>query len=476
MSGSGPLWQLSGCEQARLISSGEMTSGEVLEDTLARVAQKNPNLNAIVEDLSDEARADARRLDRVFTESGPVGPLHGVPVTIKVNVDQKGWANTNGVAALKDNIAPGDAPVVRLLKQAGAVVIGRTNTPEFSFRGSTDNELYGRTFNPWNDWASAGGSSGGAGSAVMAGMGAMGHGNDIAGSVRYPSTANGATSVKPGLGRVPAWNPSQKAERGLVAQMMSVQSVICREVRDVRLGLETLVGHDAHDPWQVPLPLIYPFREGAADQLPKVAFTKETFEFDLDPAVEKALDNARDALIDAGYEVVETEIPDIREIAREALRTLFGEVKALMDADIRKYGTKKFNALFDDYYELFEPYEGTELLGAMAQRSYYVRQWQLFMQDYPLILTPFMPFQTWEWDRDWQGMNGARDILEGGIYSASMNYLGIPAGNVPANYNDGLPVGVQIVGRRFREDMVLDACEAIEQRIGVMAHKLFERG
>ena len=471
-----PLWQLSGCEQAQLLSSRDVTASKLLEATMARVDGKNPSLNAIVEDLSDEARADAERLDKAFAKSGPVGPLHGVPITIKVNVDQKGRANTNGVTAFKDNIAPGDAPLVRLFKKAGAVVIGRTNTPEFSFRGSTDNELYGRTFNPWNDWASAGGSSGGAGSAVMAGMGAMGHGNDIAGSVRYPSTTNGATSVKPGFARVPAWNPSQKAERGLVAQLMSVQSVLCREVRDVRLGLETLVGHDAHDPWQVPLPLIDPFREGIQHTLPKVAFTKETFEFDLDPAVEKALDNACDALMDAGYEVVEIEIPEIRETAREALRTLFGEVKALMDADVRKYGSATINKVFDDYYELFPPYEGTELLAAMAQRSHYVRQWQLFMQDYPLVLTPFMPMQTWEWDRDLQGIEGARDVLEGGVYSVSINFLGLPAGNVPANYNDGLPVGIQIIGRRFREDMVLDACEAVEHRIGVMAHKLFERG
>ena len=253
-----PLWQLSACELSEKTSSGEVSATDATESVLARVAEKNPHLNAIVMDLSDEARADAKRLDETLAKSGPVGPLHGVPVTIKVNIDQKDYATTNGVTAFKDMIAPDNSPVVNNLKKAGAVVIGRTNTPEFSFRGSTDNELHGRTYNPWNDWASAGGSSGGAGSAVMAGMGAMGHGNDIAGSVRYPSTTNGATSVKPGFGRVPAWNPSQKAERGLMAQLMSVQSVICREVRDVRLGLDTLVGHDAHDPWQVPLPLIDP--------------------------------------------------------------------------------------------------------------------------------------------------------------------------------------------------------------------------
>ena len=470
------LWKLSACDLAALIAKGEVSAGDALESTLSRVDAKNPQLNAIVADLSDEARADADRLDKSFRSSGPVGPLHGVPVTIKINIDQEGHANTNGVTAFKDMIASANSPVVNNLKKAGAVVIGRTNTPEFSFRGSTDNALHGRTFNPWNDWASAGGSSGGAGSAVMAGMGAMAHGNDIAGSVRYPSTCNGATSVKPGLGRVPSWNPSQPAERGLVAQLMSVQSVICREVRDVRLGLETLVGHDPHDPWQVPLPLANPFGDGPSKSRPKVAFTKNTFEFDLDPAVEKALNAAREALVDAGYDVTEVEPPLVKECAVLAARTLFGEVKLMFDADVRKYGSEDINKVFDAYYELMPPLEGAELIKGMAQRSHYIRQWNLFLQDYPLVLTPFMPGPTWSWDRDLQGIEGAREVLQAGYYSISMNFLGLPAGNVSANYNDGLPVGIQIVGQRFREDQVLDACEAIEQRVGIMAEKLLARG
>ncbi len=471
-----PLWQLSACDLRDKIVRRDVTAQEVTQSALARVDEKNPSLNAIVQDLRDEAMADAERLDKAMKTSGPVGPLHGVPVTIKVNVDQTGHATTNGVVAFKDMIAPDDAPVVRNLKNAGAVVIGRTNTPEFSFRGSTDNELHGRTLNPWNDWASAGGSSGGAGSAVMAGMGTMGHGNDIAGSVRYPSTTNGATSVKPGLGRVPAWNPSQKAERGLVAQLMSVQSVLCREVRDVRLGLESLVKYDAHDPWMVPLPIENPFGVEGSKTSNKVAFTKNVFEFELHPAVRKALDTARDALIDAGYDVVEVEPPLVRETAEAAARTLFGEVKVMMDADVRKYGSSDIQGVFDAYYELMPPYEGDELIFAMAKRSHYVRQWNLFLEGYPLVLTPFMPNETWSWNRDLEGVEGARDVLLAGIYSISMNLLGLPAGNVPANYNDGLPVGVQIVGKRFREDMVLNACEAIEQRVGIMAHKLFEQG
>lgn len=471
-----PYWQWSACDLAAAIAKGDVSATEALESTLSRVEAKNPGLNAIVDDLSQEARADAKKLDEVFKTSGPIGPMHGVPVTIKENIDQKGHATPNGVEAFKDIIAPDDSPVVRNLKNAGAVVIGRTNTPEFSFRGSTDNVLHGRTYNPWNDWASAGGSSGGAGSSVMAGMGGLGHGNDIAGSLRYPSYTNGATSVKPSFGRVPAWNPSQKAERGLVAQLMSVQGVIGREIRDVRLGMESLVAYDPHDPWMVPLPINNPFGDNVAREKPKVAFTKNTFEFTLDKAVEKGLDTARETLVDAGYEVVEIEPPLIREITDVSLRCLFGEVKVMMDADVRKYGSATINKVFDHYYELFEPYEGEDLLRAMAKRSYYVRQWNLFLQDYPLVLCPFMPMATWKWDHDLQGLEGARDLLGAGVYSVSLNFLGLPAGVVSGNYNDGLPTGVQVIGRRYREDMVLDACEEIEQRVGIMAHKLFERG
>ncbi|MCB1511086.1 MAG: amidase, partial [Hyphomicrobiaceae bacterium] len=174
-----PIWQMSAVDLAAAISSRKLTSTEVVTAALEQISAKNPSINAIVDDLADEALADAHELDRVLRDSGPVGPLHGVPVTIKENVDQTGRATPNGVVGYKDIVAPGDAPVVRNLKRAGSIVVGRTNTPEFSFRATTDNVLHGRTFNPWNDWASAGGSSGGASAAVMSGMCAIGHGNDI---------------------------------------------------------------------------------------------------------------------------------------------------------------------------------------------------------------------------------------------------------------------------------------------------------
>ncbi len=465
-----PIWQLSATDLAARIAAGDLSACDATEAALARMAKANPDLNAVVMDLSEEARRDAEALDKA---DGPRGPLHGVPVTIKINVDQTGWPTTNGVPALKDLIAPGDAPVVANLKRAGAVIIGRTNTPEFSFRADTDNPLHGRTHNPWGAHISPGGSSGGAGAAVMAGIGALAHGNDIGGSLRFPAAANGAVTVKPGLGRVPAFNPSQSAERGMLAQAMSVQGLIAREARDLRLGMGAICAADPRDPWHVPLP----FQGQPMGHPIRVAFTKETFGFDLHPEVEAALDAARDALADAGYQVEEVEPPLVQEIGLAGYRALMGEVSALMGPDIRAAGSPTINAIFDEYYQQFPPFEGSELLQMMAKRSHYARLWSLFLEQYPLVLTPFLPQPFFAPGRDTEGAEGVRDVLGAALYSYAMNYLGLPAGCVPARLAQlaarPQPISVQIVGRRWREDLVVDACEAVEARVGLMAHHLW---
>lgn len=466
-----PLWQWSACEIGDAVAAKQVACVDVVQAAIERMHETNDAINAVVDDLSDQAIAHAKARDAEISNGDAPGGLAGVPVTIKENVDQEGRATPNGVTAFKDVIAPDDAPVVRNFLKAGAIVIGRTNTPEFSFRATTVNELHGRTYNPWNDWASAGGSSGGAAAGVMMGYGALGHGNDIGGSLRFPATACGACTVKPGLGRVPAYNPSASVERGMLAQIMSVQGVIGREIRDVRRAMRDLVTYDAHDPWQVPIPFDGP----PVDAPIKVAVTKNAFDFTLHPAVSDALDTARDALADAGYDVADVEPPLTDEAAEAGVRCLFGEARVLLDADIRKYGSPGFQKIFDDYYEQFEPYEDGDLIRSMAERARFVRAWSLFLEEYPLVLTPFMFTPTFGWDRDSEGHEGVREVLGSALYSYAMNFMGLPAANVPASYNDGLPIGVQIVGRRFREDLILDAAEAVESKVGIMAHRLWER-
>jgi amidase len=261
-------------------------------------------------------------------------------------------------------------------------------------------------------------------------------------------------------------------ERGPLAQIMSVQGLICREVSDVRLGMEIASLYDPADPWQVPAAFYGPAHDGPV----KVAFTKEMYEFDLHPSVSQALDNAADALSDAGYEVVEQEAPLLRECAQEANACLFGETIELMGDLIDQHGSDAIKSIFKNYAETFQPYFGKDRILAMARRSKYVRAWTQFMADYPLVLTPFLPNPPFKWNRDEEGMEGVREVLGSAIWSYSMNFMGLPAGNVPAHFADGLPIGVQIVGRRFREDMILDACEAVERKAGVMAERLFSRG
>lgn len=466
------LWKLTASELAERIRSGEVSAVDAATANIERMHAVNPALNAIVTDLSESALRTARQLDEAFARSGPVGPLHGLPVTIKINSDQAGQATSNGVVAYADVIAPEDAPPARLMADAGAVIIGRSNAPEYSFRADTVNPLFGRTNNPWDAGISPGGSSGGAASAVMAGIGHLAHGNDILGSLRYPAAACGAATVKPSAHRVPAWNSSASAERGILAMAMAVQGIIARTVADVRLGTQTLIARDPRDPWHVPLPFDGP----ALGELPRVALATDGFGAGLHPDVAAALQTAREALQDAGYIVEQAEIPLARECGEDAFRTLMGEVFVLQMDDIRRNGSAQVNAVFDDYFKMFPPFKGDDLIRAMARRTRYAREMSLFMERYPLVLSPFMLEPTFRADRDIEGIDGVREVLGTGFYSFLANFTGLPAGNVPARLADGLPIGVQVLGRRFREDLVLDACAAIEARVGVMADQLFARG
>ncbi len=466
---SGPIWQWSACDLSEAIANKTVSCEEATTSAVDRMRDTNGKLNAVVEDLGDKAIEIARQQDQSGRGRGQ--PLYGVPVTIKENIDQKGHATPNGVSAFAEVMAPEDSPVARNFRKAGAIPIGRTNTPEFSFRATTVNELHGRTYSPWNDTASAGGSSGGAAAGVMMGYGPLAHGNDIGGSLRFPAYCCGAATVKPGLGRVPAYNPSAPAERGPLAQIMSVQGIIAREVKDVRLGMKSLISYDPHDPWMVPAPF-----DGPKIEKPiKLGYTRETYGCELHPAVAEALVTAREALRMVGYDVQEVEIPNVRECGEIGFRALMGEVKCFFEADIRKHGSADINRIFDDYFDMFPPLVGDDLLKAMAERARFVRKWTVLLNEFPLVLTPFLMEPCFSWNRDAEGPEGVREVLGNSFYSFAFNFMGLPAGNVPANYNDGQPVGVQIVGQRFREDLILDACEVIENSVGIMAKRLWER-
>jgi amidase len=177
-----------------------------------------------------------------------------VPITTKINVDQAGFATTNGIHAQQDLVAKADNPVVASLRQAGAVLLGRTNAPAFSYRWFTSNLLHGATRNPRDPALTPGGSSGGAAAAVAAGIGAIAHGTDIAGSVRFPAFACGVHGLRPSFGRIAAYNASSP-ERTIGAQLMAVSGPIARTIADLRLALSTMAAPSLLDPWWVPAPL-----------------------------------------------------------------------------------------------------------------------------------------------------------------------------------------------------------------------------
>ncbi|MCG8412686.1 MAG: amidase [Pseudomonadales bacterium] len=463
------LWQLSAVEQATGIREGTISATVLVESTLERIAQKNPELNAIVDPMGGEAVEAAQKADEAVANGDTLGPLHGVPVTVKVNVDTEGHATTNGMEVFKDVIAPDNSPIVQNLLNAGAIIIGRTNTPEMSMRLTTDNPLHGLTRNPWNLEASPGGSSGGAASAGAAGFAAINHGNDIAGSLRYPATACGLSTVKPGLGRVPAYLPSAKAERGMLAQLMSVQGVICREVKDVRLGTEVLMQHDPRDPWHVPMP----FRQESAG-LPKVGFCKEAHGYPMHEGIIANLERAASILEAAGYQVEEIQTPSIADSAAAWLQNTNFEMKRMLEPVFSEHGTEIINQIFNDYYKLEQMVDAEGYVFGIAARTALVREWNLLLADYPLVLTPYLMRPGYPYNYD-ETFEGVEDLFRSSIYSYGVNYIGMPAGVVPVDLVEDLPSGVQLIGQKWREDLILDAMEVIEDATGVMVHRLWDR-
>lgn len=465
------LWRRSAFELAEGIRERRWSCVEVMASVTARIRARNPALNAIVNDGTEAALAEARSADAALAAGRLLGPLHGVPVTIKENVDQRGMPTPNGLPAFANVIAPDDAPVVRNLRRAGAIIVGRTNTPELSMRATTDNPLHGRTRNPWHPDASPGGSSGGAGAAAAAGFGPIHHGNDIGGSLRFPAYCCGVATVKPTPGRVPAWNPSATAERGLLAQLMSVQGAIARDVRDARLATEVMAQGDPRDPWWVPVPF-----EGEPVARPlRVALTRNAHGYAMHPEIDAALVRAAEWLRDAGYAVEEVEPPPVTEAAQAWFAVLVAEMRATLFPTARAHGSRTIQDILGWYERMTEVVDADGYVLGVAARTRMTRAWSVFLDAHPLVLTPFLMRSTFPWDYDARGFAQTKDLFDAAIYSYGINYLGLPAGVLPVGMLEGLPFGIQIVGRRFREDLILDAMEVVERNAGVLSPALWAR-
>ncbi len=462
------LWKWDAVALAQAIRTRKISSRDAVNASIARMRAVNPQLNAVTCDLSDAALAAADRADEAVAHSlasnEPLGALHGVPVTIKENIDQEGCATVNGVAANKDLIATADSPVVANWKRAGAIVIGRTNTPAFSFRLDTVNDYRGRTYSPWSRARTPGGSSGGAASSVAAGVTPLAHGNDIAGSVRYPAYCCGLAGLRPSFGRVPAYNPTGKTERVISAQLMSVQGPLARSVRDVRLGFHAMAARDPRDPWWVPVPF-----DGPPIQSPiRVAAVTDAAELGgatPSAAVAAALKVAAQALADAGYEIVTGQTPGFTAAFELWFEMLVPEFRRFMQADFERDGDDGIRLAMKLMLDNV-PDRGVDAhLKSLADRTRLIRDWYAFLERTPLVLAPVCTELPYVHGFDIESAARTMEVWRQSATLMAVPVLGLPGMAVPTGVADGLPVGVQIIGPRFREDLCLAAAEAIEARV-----------
>src|SRR5690349_22669199 len=247
-------WRLSAAELAALVKTKKISAREAASAALARLDAVNPKINAVIDHRPEDVLKQAAEVDGKIARGEEVGALAGVPVTVKVNIDQEGFATTNGLKLQRDVIARSNSPVIDNLRKAGAVILGRTNCPAFSYRWFTTNLIHGDTKNPRDPTITPGGSSGGAGAAVAAGIGHIAHGTDIAGSIRYPAYACGVHGLRPTMGRIAAFNAALP-ERPIGPQISAVSGPLARTIGDLRIALKAMSGKDARDPWWVPAPL-----------------------------------------------------------------------------------------------------------------------------------------------------------------------------------------------------------------------------
>ena len=459
---SEPLWKLGAGETASKIAAREVSAVDVIEAHLARLDAVNPALNAITRPLHDSARAAAREADAAVAKGDTLGLLHGVPVTIKDNVDIAGQSSPNGLPALKNLVAEANSPVVDNLLKSGAIVIGRTNAPEFSLRWHTDNPLFGATVNPWSADRTPGGSSGGASASLAAGVGCLAHGNDLGGSVRYPAFCTGLATIRPTQGRIPAFNPTAKEERTPLMLLMSTQGPITRSVADTRLGLEVMAGGDARDPWWVPAPLEGPKPAGPI----KVALVMMPPGTPVDPEVTEALERSGKMLSDAGYEVERVDPPELERCGEVWAGLITAETRAIMGKAMRELGSADIVRSLD-YFESFAPEVDTAgYMRLAAERTRLMREWMRFLESYPLIVGPVSNIPPFRPNEDVGSRAEVERIFMAQTLMITVNLLGLPAASVCTGLLDGLPGGVQIIGSRFREDLCLDAAQVIEDVAG----------
>ncbi len=453
------LWKLTALELGRLIARREVRAVEVVEHFLERIEALNPTLNALVTLDADGALAAAQAVDERLDRGETLSPLAGVPVTIKDLTETRGLRTTYGSALLRDHVPEVDAVLVERLRRAGLPILGKTNTPEFGGKFDTENRLFGATRNPWKLSHSPGGSSGGAAAQVAVGMGPIAHGNDGGGSIRVPAACCGVFGLKPQFGRVPFW-PRQDSWATL-----NHEGPIARSVRDAAALLDLMAGPDPRDPYSLPGPPP-PFLaacEGDVQGL-RVAWSPTPGYGRVDPEVQALCEAAARTFEALGCHVEEASAR--LDFPAEAF---LGIIVPRMVAQLERDLPPGFVEQLDPMLAVFLPY-ADQLSSRDVARAEFIRlqlydRVEAFLQQYDLWLLPVMaapPHRSGEFGPTEVAGQPVESPLEP-FFTFPFNLTGHPAASVPAGFtHDGLPVGLQIVGRRFAEATVLRAAACYE--------------
>jgi amidase len=443
---------------ARAIRERKVTSAEVVDQHLARIDAVNPALNAVVVVSADQARADAQAADQALQDDAQMGPLHGVPVTIKDCFDVAGLVTTGGTLGRANFVADSDATAVARLRNAGAVILGKTNCPEFCLAFETDNLIYGRTNNPYDVARVAGGSSGGEGAILAAGGSALGLGTDGGGSIRVPSHCNGTAGLKPTTGRIPttgAWPPFAG-----ILEATNAAGPMARYVEDLILALPVLAGPDGHDPMVTAMPVLDPDEV----ELPGLRIAVHTDDGIVTPesAVIDAVTAAAGTLSDAGAAMTEARPTGI-EAAPDLFMGIYSSDQAKIFRDyLAQAGTTEPHPMLDGTLNMFSgnAMSGEDVARLLLAWGNYRRSMLEFFQDYDAILCPANAYAPLPHGQT------VEHIL-GYAYTFAYNLTGWPGavvrgGTAPGN----LPIGVQVLAHPWREDVALAVARQIEAASG----------
>jgi amidase len=450
--------------QLELLGSGEISVSELAEAHITQIEQYNPVLNALVDFDAERVRAAALKLDEVPVDQR--GELHGLPVTVKSSIATAGFRCEIGSALHRDHKPRQDAEVVARLRAAGALILGTTNCPEFLMAYETDNELYGRTLNPWDLDRTPGGSSGGEASAISAGLSAAGLGSDSGGSVRVPAHFTGICSFKPTPGRIPG--------RGHLPPCVGPFSILgaigpmARTIDDVSLLFRALSGQDKCDPASPPVV----YRERALDELR--AQTIGVFEDDgligVTPETRAAVQAAATALRDAGF-TVEPFKPRTLELLRQLWWKFFVQCGAMFYASEIRGREHQLSDLFSEFLSFSQavpPLKSTELLEAWAELDMMRGKTLEEMKEHPVLLCPVASIPAFRHDqRGWIVDGKIVEYLDAMRHSQWFNALAAPAAVVPVGKSpEGLPIGVQIVARPFEDETALGVADVVDRAFG----------